>query len=65
MTFENFNTAIVVRNATVHFKNVRFKNCITSVSYSMKLPDDTSLSGIISNNAIIKIDSAKTIIERK
>jgi serine/threonine protein phosphatase PrpC len=65
ITFENFNTAIVVRNATVHLKNVRFKNCAIPVVYAMKLPLDSNLSGIISNGALLKIDTAKTIIKVK
>ena len=65
ITFENFNTAIVVRNTTVHLKNVRFKNCAIPVAYAMKLPVDSNLSGIISNSAFLKIDSAKTIIKVK
>ncbi|HEX5151352.1 MAG TPA: protein phosphatase 2C domain-containing protein [Parafilimonas sp.] len=65
ITFENFNTAIVVRNAAIHLKNVRFKNCTIPVAYAMKLPGDSSLSGVISNSTLLKIDSAKTIIKTK
>ena len=65
LTLENFNTAIVIRNTTVHLKNVRFKNCVLPVIYSIQLPADTSISGIISNDALLKIDSTKNIIKIK
>ena len=65
ITFENFNTAIVAQNAAVHLKNVRFKNCTIPVAYAVKIPADSSLSGVISNGALLKIDSAKNIIKAK
>lgn len=62
VTFENFNTAFIARNANIQLKNVRFKNCRTPVLYALQLPGDADVSGNISNSSLLKIDSAKTII---
>jgi len=65
LTFENFNTAFIARNANVHLRNVRFKNCRTPVLYAIQLPGDINVSGIISDSSLLRIDSAKTIIHTR
>lgn len=65
ITFQNFNTAFIARGTAVHLKDVRFKNCVLPVSYAVSLPADTHLSGVISDSALLKIDSAKTIVHER
>ncbi|MGN6211908.1 PP2C family protein-serine/threonine phosphatase [Parafilimonas sp.] len=65
ITFENFNTAFIARGTAVHLKDVRFKNCVVPVAYAVGLPADTRLSGVISDSALLKIDSAKTIVHER
>ncbi len=62
ITFEDFTTAFVARNKKVYLKNVRFKNCLVPVLYNVPLPNDQSISTDISDSALLRIDSAKTII---
>jgi len=65
ITFENFNTAFIARGTAVHLKDVRFKNCVVPVAYAVGLPADTRVSGVISDSALLKIDSAKTIVHER
>jgi len=59
ITFENFNTGILVHNNALHLKNVRFKNCRVPVLYAMQLQNDQNISGNISDSGLFKIDSVK------
>ncbi|MFT4153734.1 PP2C family protein-serine/threonine phosphatase [Parafilimonas sp.] len=65
ITFQSFNTAFIARNTSVHLKDVRFKNCIAPVLYAVSLPGDIYVSGVISDSALLKIDSAKTIVHER
>ncbi|SFQ41028.1 PP2C family protein-serine/threonine phosphatase [Parafilimonas terrae] len=65
ITFENFNTAFIARGTAVHLKDVRFKNCVVPIAYAVSLPADTRVSGVISDSALLKIDSAKTIVHER
>ncbi len=45
LTLQNFEVAILTRNNSIHFKNVRFKNCRVPVQYNLTYPDDSPVNG--------------------
>lgn len=45
LTLENFDVAILTRNNSIHFKNVRFKNCKVPVQYNFAYPNDSPVNG--------------------
>lgn len=57
MVFENFDVAILSNNRSLHLKNVQFKNCRVPVSYQFLFPDNSFVSGDISDSSYYKTDS--------
>jgi PPM family protein phosphatase len=49
LSFENFETAILVSGKALHLKNVRFIGCSTPVSIQVPFADNAPVSGRLSN----------------
>jgi hypothetical protein len=48
LALENFDVGILVRNRALHLKNVRFIDCRVPVQYQFFFPDNTPVSGAVS-----------------
>jgi serine/threonine protein phosphatase PrpC len=49
LTLENFDVGVLVRNRSLHLKNVRFIDCRVPVQYQFTFPDNTPVSGAVSH----------------
>lgn len=57
LVFENFPVAIVANGNALQLRNVRFRNCGTSVAYGFRFPDMQAVNGAIRNGGPFKTDS--------
>jgi serine/threonine protein phosphatase PrpC len=49
LTLENFDVGVLVRNRSLHLKNVRFIDCRVPVQYQFFFPDNTPVSGAVAH----------------
>ncbi|HVF80909.1 MAG TPA: hypothetical protein VM884_03205 [Flavisolibacter sp.] len=54
VTLENFNVGILVRNKSLQFKNVQFKNCAVPVQYQLMFADSGRINGRFADTLFIK-----------
>jgi serine/threonine protein phosphatase PrpC len=57
VVFEHFPIAIAAANRALRLRNVRFRDCGTSVSYSFHFPEDYTVHGAILEGYPFKTDS--------
>lgn len=57
VVFQNFTKAIINQGSVVHLKNVRFEDCDVSVQHSIRLPQNSTITGSVVDTMLFKADS--------